>query len=252
MALAMCICTADAAQAQGGVRTGSPTRVAGGVRPRAATSTLPQVATPQFSLAPGTYSSAQGVSITDATPAATIYYTVDGTLPSTNSAVYSSAITVSTSTVITAIATAPGYTQSYEMLAGYFISTTPSSFVYTLAGNGTPGYSGDGGGATIAQLNWPEGTALDSAGNLYISDSDNNIIRKVAANTGIISTIAGNGVAAHDGDGDLQALRSYGIRGRSRLTVAATSMLPRLETMRSVELMAEQARSAPLLQTPTT
>jgi sugar lactone lactonase YvrE len=171
------------------------------VRGRAADSAIPQVATPQLSLAPGTYSNAQSVSITDATPGATIYYTTNGTFPSTNLAPYSGAITISTSTVIIAIATAPGYAQSYDVVAGYFISTTPSSFFYTLAGNGTWGHSGDGGAATLAQLNGPSGAALDSAGNLYIADSGNNVIRKVAANTGIITTIAGDGVAAHSGDG---------------------------------------------------
>jgi sugar lactone lactonase YvrE len=59
--------------------------------------------------------------------------------------------------------------------------------VTTFAGNGTPGYSGDNGPATSAQLNTPWGLALDSAGDLYIADSRNGAIRKVSS--GIISTV---------------------------------------------------------------
>ena len=74
------------------------------------------------------------------------------------------------------------------------------STVSTIAGNGNYSRSGDGGVATSAQLFAPLGVALDSAGNLYISDTNNNQIRKVTA-AGIISTIAGTGAAGSSGDG---------------------------------------------------
>jgi sugar lactone lactonase YvrE len=61
----------------------------------------------------------------------------------------------------------------------------------TVAGNGTLGFSGDGGPASSAALNHPQAVAVDSAGNVYIADSGNNVIRKVA--NGMISTIAGEG-----------------------------------------------------------
>lgn len=70
-----------------------------------------------------------------------------------------------------------------------------------VAGNGAASFSGDGGPATQASLNAPSGVALDAAGNLYISDSASNRIRRVDAQTGIITTVAGTGTAAWSGDG---------------------------------------------------
>jgi len=77
-----------------------------------------------------------------------------------------------------------------------------TGIITTVAGIGTPGFSGDGGPATQAQLRYPWGVALDSAGNLYIADFYNQRIRRVAAATGLISTIAGGG-SSGSGDGGL-------------------------------------------------
>jgi sugar lactone lactonase YvrE len=79
--------------------------------------------------------------------------------------------------------------------------TASTGKISTIAGNGTAGYSGDGGAATSAELNGPGGLALDGAGNLYIGDFGNNRVRKVTVSTGVISTAAGNGVAGYSGDG---------------------------------------------------
>ena len=73
--------------------------------------------------------------------------------------------------------------------------------IYTIAGNGAQGYSGDGGLATSAELSFPDSVMVDSAGNIYIADTENNVLRKVNASTGIISTVAGNGTAGFSGDG---------------------------------------------------
>ena len=73
--------------------------------------------------------------------------------------------------------------------------------ISTVAGNGTYGYSGDGGAATSAELHSPYGVAVDSAGNIYIADSGNSRIRKVDASTGKISTVAGDGTLGYSGDG---------------------------------------------------
>lgn len=65
--------------------------------------------------------------------------------------------------------------------------------IQTVAGNGTAGFSGDTGLATAAELSSPEGVTVDAAGNLYIADTGNNVIRKVTASTGDITTVAGGG-----------------------------------------------------------
>lgn len=166
-----------------------------------ATSTVPQAATPQFSVTPGVYAGTQTVSITDTTPGATIYYTTNGAYPSTYSTKFSSPITVSTSEVIVAYAAATGYVDSTYGVGRYIISSAPSSFIYSIAGNGLYGYSGDGGLATAAQLQPVQSLAVDAAGNVYFVDPVDDVIRKITKSTGIITTIAGTGVEGDTGDG---------------------------------------------------
>jgi len=74
-----------------------------------------------------------------------------------------------------------------------------SGIITTVAGNGSEGYSGDGGLATQAKLHSPIGVAADTLGNIYIADWGNQRIRKVGAN-GIITTFAGNGIEGYSGD----------------------------------------------------
>ena len=76
----------------------------------------------------------------------------------------------------------------------------PSGVITTVAGNGFPGYRGDGGPAQAAQLNLPYGLAVDVAGNLYVADLGNHRIRKITPD-GTISTFAGNGEKGSNGDG---------------------------------------------------
>jgi sugar lactone lactonase YvrE len=76
-----------------------------------------------------------------------------------------------------------------------------TGIITTVAGNGVEGFSGDGGLATDAEMNYPYGVILDAAGNLYIADDGNNRIRRVDKSTGIITTYAGNGQSGSDGDG---------------------------------------------------
>jgi sugar lactone lactonase YvrE len=101
--------------------------------------------------------------------------------------------------------------------------TVSTGIITTVAGNGSNGYSGDKGPATAAQLNFPFGIAIDSANNLYIADRGNNLIRKVTASTGIISTVAGNGSAAFSGDGGLATLAS--LNGPENIAIDASGNL---------------------------
>ena len=82
------------------------------------------------------------------------------------------------------------------------VKVTPQGQVVTVAGDGVAGYSGDGRLAAFAELNAPTGLAVDADGNLYIADSANNVIRRVDAKTGIITTVAGD-YAADRADGGL-------------------------------------------------
>ncbi|HTG44478.1 MAG TPA: hypothetical protein VK633_08095 [Verrucomicrobiae bacterium] len=73
--------------------------------------------------------------------------------------------------------------------------------ISTVAGTGRRGYSGDGGVALKADLNEPYEVRFDQAGNMYFVEMRNNIVRRVSARDGIISTIAGNGTSGFSGDG---------------------------------------------------
>jgi sugar lactone lactonase YvrE len=79
--------------------------------------------------------------------------------------------------------------------------TASTGLISTIAGNGDPTYTGDNGPAANATLDAPSGVALDGAGNLFIADSGNNVIREIAASTGILTTVAGNGTLGNAGNG---------------------------------------------------
>ena len=79
-----------------------------------------------------------------------------------------------------------------------------TGIITTVAGNGSRGYSGDGYLATEAQINKPGSVFVDDGGNIFIADTENSCIRKVAADTGIITTVAGiGGAAGFGGDGGM-------------------------------------------------
>jgi hypothetical protein len=101
-------------------------------------------AMPAFSPGTGTYTATQSVTLSDSTPGAVIYYTINGTTPTTSSAVYSSAITVSASATLEALAVAPGFAQSAVASAAYVIQA---------AGSGSINFAGGFPSATGLQLN---------------------------------------------------------------------------------------------------
>ena len=84
--------------------------------------------------------------------------------------------------------------------------------ISTIAGGGEPGYGGDGGPAVKARLSFPSGVAVDKAGNVYITDTGNNRVRRIDT-TGTINTIAGTGEGGYDWDGPAVEARLAGPRG---------------------------------------
>ena len=76
-----------------------------------------------------------------------------------------------------------------------------TGIITTVAGNGSPGYTGNGGPATAARLKLPEDVAVDAAGNIYVADTGNHVIRRIAAGTGTITTVAGTSTPGFQGDG---------------------------------------------------
>lgn len=115
-----------------------------------------------------------------------------------------------------------------------------TGIVNTVAGNGNcapgpapftvtvcqGGFSGDGGPAARAALNYAAGVAVDAGGNLYIADTVNHRVRRVSAATGIIETIAGNGTNGYPGDGGLAVAAEISFPWRLRRTARGESTSP--------------------------
>ncbi len=151
----------------------------------AAYTITPQAATPTFSPAAGTYASAQTVTISDATPSATIYYTTNGTTPTTSSTVYTAPITVSTSETVRAIAVASGFTQSAVGSAAYTISTQAPAPAFVQVNNNmvTTGKTVSvafnsatkSGNTIVVYVIW------DNTGTVSLSDSGVNTFSKVGS-----------------------------------------------------------------------
>ncbi len=99
---------------------------------------------------------------------------------------------------------------------------TPDGIITTIAGDGTSGFTGDGGFATSARLDSPSGIAVNSYGDIFIADTGNQRIRMIDHGTDDISTIAGTGTAGYNGDGSTPTtLRLNNPRG---LAVSGTSV----------------------------
>ncbi|HUY22655.1 MAG TPA: DUF6531 domain-containing protein, partial [Acidimicrobiales bacterium] len=126
-----------------------------------------------------------------------------------------------------------------ETTATYYGQSMTAGDIYTVAGTGSSGYSGDGGAATSAKLYLPEDVATDSHGNLVVADRGNNVIRVVAEatgsyygvsmTTGDIYTVAGNGTAGYSGDGGaaisakLSSPQTARVDGSGNLVIADTA-----------------------------
>ncbi len=204
------------------------------------TITLP-TATPQFLPSAGTYTSAQNVTISDTTPGAVIYYTTNGTTPTTSSTKYTGAIAVSSSETLAAIAVAPGYSQSALATAVYTIAFPASTPTLSLA---TGAYTGPQTltitdttpGAVIyytTDRTTPSSSSKKYTGTLTVSSSET--LQAIAVATGysqspvaaavytispatppVIVTIAGNGTSGYSGDGSLATAADAELSWRSR------------------------------------
>ena len=100
-----------------------------------------------------------------------------------------------------AVAMAPDGALIVMERQGSSIRVVRNGIITTIAGTGARGYAGDGGAAAVAVFAAPKEMAVDAAGNIYVVDTENHAIRLIDAATGIVTTIAGNGVASPGGDG---------------------------------------------------
>ena len=119
--------------------------------------------------------------------------------------------------IVVLLASVLTYGVAHAQIGSYLVST--------VAGNFSPGFSGDGGLATAGQLNNPQGVAVDTLGNLYIADMGNNRVRVVSPD-GIINTIAGTGKQGFAGDrgpatsAQLSLVRGVAVDGAGNVFVA--------------------------------
>ncbi|MGA3081854.1 MAG: chitobiase/beta-hexosaminidase C-terminal domain-containing protein [Terracidiphilus sp.] len=160
----------------------------------------PIAGTPTFSLAPGTYNSAQTVALADTTPGAAIYYTVDGSTPTTGSKLYSASIAVSSTTTIEAIAAASGYTTS-AVATGVYTITLPTAATPTFSP--APGTYNSAQTVALADTTpgaaiyyTTDGTAPTAASTLYSSSiavSSTTTIEAIAIASGYSTSAVGTG-----------------------------------------------------------
>ena len=152
-----------------------------------------QAAIPIFNPSQGPLTNQALISISCASSNATIYYTIDGSNPGpTNGFIYTGPLTLTNPMVLTAYASRSDLDSSYLQSTYYALFDFESTVVTTLAGNPIAGLS-NGIGAS-ASFSKPEGICIDKAGNLYVADTGNNVIRQISA-SGQVTTFAGTGVA---------------------------------------------------------
>jgi hypothetical protein len=173
---------------------------------------VPPAAAPTLSLAAGTYPGAQTVAISDSTAGTTIYYTTNGTTPTTSSTVYSGPITVSASGTLEAFAVETGYTNSLVTSAVYTISSGSTTYISYPSGGFTSASLDLNGGATVTSgdlLQLTDGGSLESRSAWFASEvpvqsfvTDFTFQQLQANGDGMTFTIQGQGATALGADGE--------------------------------------------------
>jgi glucose/arabinose dehydrogenase len=153
---------------------------------------LVQVMAPVFDPSSSPLTNGARISISCATPTALIYYTVDGSLPTTNSPVFTDPLVFSGPITLNARAFADQFDPSDLGSAFFGLIDSKDTVVTTWAGTSVSGFTN--GMGTLARFSSPQGICIDHKGNLYVADTGNNVIRKILA-TGEVTTFAGTGVA---------------------------------------------------------
>lgn len=179
---------------------------------------FPPAATPAFSPAGGTFSTTQNVSISTTTPLATIYYTTDGSTPTTASTVYTGAISVPVTTTLKAIATAPSFTTSLVGTATYTINPNPPGYVQECHQ-----YQNFSTTITCTLTGVAAGDAVIVG--LY---SNGNALSSLTASSGTPTLVTSNGdllayVVPNTSSGSLTITATYPVSGKIWMTVSEYS-----------------------------
>jgi streptogramin lyase len=164
--------------------------------------TIIKAATPVLSPSQGPLTNGAWITATCSTPNAVIYYSMNGFDPDTNSKVYSGPLLFNSPMTLKAFAYAPGCDPSDIRSIYYAMSDFENTVVTTLAGSPTAGFSNAPG--TLAKFSSPSGLCIDQAGNLYVADTGNHVIRKIST-SGQVTTFAGTGVAGSQDGSALNA-----------------------------------------------
>jgi sugar lactone lactonase YvrE len=147
---------------------------------------------PVFNPSPGLLTNHSYISITTATTNAIIRYTIDGSIPDTNSSLYSSPLVFTNPMTLSARVFRDDLDPSAVQQGFYSLVDWESFVVTTVAGGASAGFSNAVG--ALARFSSPQGVCVDAFGNLYVADAGNNVIRKVIP-SGLVTTFAGTGMA---------------------------------------------------------
>ena len=151
---------------------------------------LAHVAPLTFTPPPGPVLAGTSITLSSPTPGAVIYYTLNGGNPTTNSQIYTGPISAPWPQTLTAQATKPGWASAPVQFVYYGLLSPENTVVTTFAGASAAGFTNASG--TLARFSAPTGICIDPAGNLFVADSGNNVIREILA-SGQVITFAGTG-----------------------------------------------------------